>query len=117
MTGDQFRVTGKAFLSPRLGHPLQAVFQEQHAKRLSPPGVKAGIDWEAERWRIFGKLIPPIRAGFARPAPGTPLKAIERIGEQADDKEDYDPSTWAPLVTLDSDKALIDKAYYDFALL
>ena len=121
VTGDQFRITGKAYLCPRPDHALNAIFHDEHAKRLSPPGLlyATPLDWEAERWRIFGKLIPPIRAGFSRPPPGTPLLAEKRKGDQADEGEEkeYDTSAWAPVITMEDKQELIHKAYNNFALL
>jgi len=113
-TGDQYRITGRAYILPRPDHELYSVFAE-HARRLSPPKTKAGgdFDWEAERYRIFEKLSPPIRASFLRPIPGTPLSSQDR----KDGGEDYDPNDWPKELTMDGDKKLIDKALSNFALM
>lgn len=112
-SGDQFRITGHAYVYGRPDHPLSQLFLQHHAKRLAPPGNRDNFNWEDERKRIFDKISPPIRASFARPIPGTPLKASER-NDGTD--EDYNPNDWPEAVKPDDDKDLVAKCYNNFAL-
>lgn len=113
-TGDQYRITGRAFILPRPDHPLHKQFQE-HAKRLAPPMTKTKeeFDWESERRRIFEKLSPAIRASFCRPIPGTPLAAKDR----QDGGKDYDPNDWPVELKMDGDKELIEQSLSNFSLI
>jgi len=104
VTGEQYRITGKAYLSPPSDHELAQSFLEKHAKRLSP-GQDTDFNWENERARIFAKLIPPIRAAFARPTPGSAMSSDKEMGQ------------FAPLITMDDGEATINQAYKNFALL
>jgi hypothetical protein len=113
-SGDQFRITGTAFLVGRPDHEVTKSFNEQHAKRLAPVGIQGDFNWEDERKRIYDKISPPIRASFARPIPGTALKASER-GEP--NGEDYNPQDWPLELKTDGDKALLEKSFSNFALM
>ena len=111
-TGDQYRITGNAFIIGKPGDETAQSFAE-HAKRLAPSGIKGEFNWEDERRRIFEKCSPPIKASFVRPIPGTPLKADER-GDKSG--KDYNPHDW-PLELKDGDEELLEKSLSNFALM
>jgi pyridoxamine 5'-phosphate oxidase len=122
-SGDQFRITGHAYVFGRPDHPTSVSFLKEHASRLAPPAFakdKKGdeeFNWEDERRRIFEKISPPIRASFVRPIPGTPLKAGERGDDSKDGgKEDYEPKDWPAELEMDGDKKLLEESYSNFAL-
>lgn len=114
-SGDQFRITGRAYILGPPNHSTTSSFLSEHGKRLSPPGIQGEFNWEDERRRIYEKISPPIRASFARPIPGTPLKESERK-ESGSGEGDYNPEEWPAELEMDGDKALIEKSYANFAL-
>ncbi|KAK9900658.1 hypothetical protein P389DRAFT_166115 [Cystobasidium minutum MCA 4210] len=116
-SGDQFRITGRAYILGPPDHPSTTSFLSEHGKRLAPPGLaKDGeFNWEDERRRIYEKISPPIRASFARPIPGTPLKDSERSGN-GKGEGDYQPDSWPQELKMDDDKKLLDLSYSNFAL-
>lgn len=117
-SGDQFRITGRAYVLGRPDHPTTKAFLEENGARLAPPSFESGqeksFNWEDERKRIFEKISPPIRASFARPIPGTPLKASDRKGDN--DGKDYEPKEWPKELKMDDDKELVEKSFSNFAL-
>lgn len=118
-SGDQFRIKGRAYVLGRPDHPTTPAFLAEHGRRLAPPALqKEGeFNWEDERRRIYEKISPTIRASFARPIPGTPLKQSQRAGGSGGkDDGDYDPQSWPEELKMDGDKAHLDKSYANFAL-
>lgn len=114
-SGDQFRITGDAYLVPRPDHPEAKRFQDEgHAARLAPPALKDQFKWEDERKRIFDKISPAIRASFVRPIPGTPMKASDR-GEQGG--KDYKYDDFPLELKMDGDKQLVEESFSNFALM
>lgn len=116
-SGDQFRITGDAYLVPGPAHPEHGAFASNgHARRLAPPALKddGKFDWEQERYRIFEKISPAIRASFVRPIPGTPMKAADR-GEKGG--KDYKYDDFPLELKMDGDKALLDESLKNFALM
>lgn len=114
-SGDQFRITGRAYILGRPDHPATSTFLSEHGKRLAPPGLQGDgeFNWEDERKRIYEKISPPIRASFARPIPGTPLKESER---KEGGGGDYNPNDWPAELKMDGDKKLLEESYHNFAL-
>jgi len=113
-SGDQFRITGDAYLVPKPDHPEAKQFHDEgHAARLAPPALKDQFKWEDERLRIFDKISPAIRASFVRPIPGTPMKASDR-GEEGG--KDYKYDDFPLELKMDGDKKLVDEALSNFAL-
>ena len=86
-SGDQYRITGRAFIYGHPSNPISKSFIDNHAKRLSPPKLVGKFNWEDERKRIFEKCSPGIKASFYRPAPGTPLKGNGKNGKDIDMNE------------------------------
>lgn len=115
-SGDQFRITGRAYVLGGPDHPTYKAFLSEHGKRLAPPSLQKDgeFNWEDERRRIFEKISPPIRASFIRPIPGTPIKKSERENDNGDG--DYDPSAWPEELKMDGDEKLIKESYANFAL-
>lgn len=56
---------------------------EKKLKELGPVGDEASPEyWEKERARLWKDVSGHLRAGFARPAPGTPLDQADRKPEE-----------------------------------
>lgn len=117
-SGDQFRITGRAYVVGPPDHSYTKTFLSEHGKRLAPPGLNEEFNWEDERRRIYEKISPPIRASFARPIPGTPLKQSERKNGSAGKEEegDYEPKDWPEELKMDGDEKLLKLSYSNFAL-
>jgi pyridoxamine 5'-phosphate oxidase len=81
-TNVQFRFAGQGITiaSPKV-EPASSVSEK--LKKLSPVGDEADpAYWEKERARLWKEVSGHLRAGFARPAPGTPLDQADRKPEE-----------------------------------
>ncbi|KAG8896995.1 hypothetical protein FRB99_008525 [Tulasnella sp. 403] len=76
-SSEQYRFLGIMHLLPHPNHPLASTFPGQ---KLAPKVDENGkpFDWEQERVRVFDeKMGPALRAGFARPTPGSKLNSYD----------------------------------------
>jgi len=81
-TNVQFRFAGQGITipSPKV-ESAEAI--EKKLKELGPVGDEASPEyWEKERARLWKDVSGHLRAGFARPAPGTPLDQADRKPEE-----------------------------------
>ncbi|CAE6499344.1 unnamed protein product [Rhizoctonia solani] len=75
----QFRILARVHVLPAPSHALHSEFpfnelSQNNGGDSGPDAPESAKDWEALRLRTFNKLSPAIRASFARPVPGSPLK-------------------------------------------
>ncbi|CAE6526466.1 unnamed protein product [Rhizoctonia solani] len=75
----QFRIGARAYILPAPSHALHSEFPLSELSQNSggdsgPDAPETAKDWEALRIRTYNNLSPPLRASFARPIPGSPLK-------------------------------------------
>ena len=90
-TNTQFRISGPAvtIASPKVESSDKV---QEKLKKLDPTGDEKNTDWwEKERARLWKSVSGHLRAGFARPAPGTPL-----------DKADRKPEEWSESIPAES---------------
>ncbi|KAF8713844.1 Pyridoxamine 5'-phosphate oxidase, partial [Rhizoctonia solani] len=74
----QFRILARVQILPAPSHPLYSEFPFKELSQNSggdsgPDAPATAKEWEALRVKTFNNLVPPIRASFARPTPGSPL--------------------------------------------
>jgi len=110
---EQYRLSGVIHILPRPDHPLTPMFP---AERLAPKTAEDGspFDWEQERVRTFNeKMGGPLRAGFARPTPGS---LLERYAD-ADKWPTTLPKTYEVEKGDEKTRSLVEEAVKNFALL
>lgn len=80
-TNTQFRISGQAVTIASPSIDSEGSIQNK-LRKLKPFGDEKQADWwESERARIWKSVSGHLRAGFARPAPGTPLDQADRKPE------------------------------------
>lgn len=90
-TNVQFRISGHGVTIPSPKVESSQSIGEK-LKKLAPTGEESNADWwEQERTRLWKSVSGHLRAGFARPAPGTPL-----------DKADRKPEDWSESIPAES---------------
>ncbi|CAE6367539.1 hypothetical protein RSOLAG1IB_06911 [Rhizoctonia solani AG-1 IB] len=75
----QFRILARVHVLPAPSHPLHSDFSFSELSQNSggdsgPDAPETAEDWEALRIKTFNNLVPPLRASFARPKPGSLLE-------------------------------------------
>lgn len=81
-TNVQFRISGPAITIASPETESSRTVQEK-LEKLSPHGDEKNPEWwEQERARLWKSVSGHLRAGFARPAPGTPLDQADRKPEE-----------------------------------
>lgn len=80
-TNIQFRVQGRAYVVPNdLETPSDKL--KECVKQMGGQGDEADAQWWIEeKNRQWEKMSGHLRASFARPTPGTPLKEVDRKPE------------------------------------
>ncbi|CAG8581560.1 14250_t:CDS:2, partial [Ambispora leptoticha] len=108
VTGEQFRLSGDAYVLPHPSHSLLAVFPSKTlaTNYFTPPTPE--FNWEAERIRFWHKMPAELRAFYTRPTPGTPIKEQE---------EDNYLEKLSAVGETESEKELVKKALENFALI
>jgi len=80
-TNVQFRFAGQGITIPSTKVESSESIAKK-LKELNPVGDEANVEyWEKERARLWKQVSGHLRAGFARPAPGTPLDQADRKPE------------------------------------
>ncbi|KAF8600865.1 hypothetical protein BDV93DRAFT_525126, partial [Ceratobasidium sp. AG-I] len=98
----QFRISVRIHLLPVPSHELHSQFPLQLLSSAGggdagPNSPDTPADWEALRVKMFNSLPPFLRASFARPPPGSPLKnpkdakswptELPEIGKESSEEE------------------------------
>lgn len=83
-TKEQYRFLGRASIVPSSSnalHDINAFPRGSALAKLSEVGEVGGesgkYDWEAKRKETFNSMSPYMRASWARPVPGSPIKSYE----------------------------------------
>ncbi|RHZ44814.1 hypothetical protein Glove_709g53 [Diversispora epigaea] len=106
-TGDQFRLSGNAYIlpSPSINNndfPFLMLSPYLNSSSIS-------FDWEQERLKIWCNLLPEIRSSFIRPPPGQPIK-------NTDNNNNYLGKKLNAIGKDKNEKELIKNALENFAL-
>lgn len=111
----QFRIAARTHLLPAPSHELHSEFplrllSSAGGGDAGPESPDTPADWETLRVKTFNALPPFLRASFARPIPGSPLKNPE------------DAKQWPPTLPesgkeeSEEDKKYVKEALANFAL-